>query len=349
VLQETNATKQQDILARAKQHLDTASRLAPDDALPLFDLCQLYILRRSKDAATKACSEAQQMNPHYLPGALLTAQMWLLRGEWTKAEELLKAKAKEHPEDHQIGFMMVRTYLIGQRLHLAQEELDRWIKHPEVKQHDFKRLQGLIAFSNRDFSSARGYLQQAAQHDADDPEISVFLAHAKLRAGALDDDVERQLKAQLRHPIWGGYAWLALGELRRRQRRFQDAEENFVEAIKALQEGITPPWVMAEAYLQRALAWQEKHGWRHERVALYLDEAHALDIPSAELHYVRGLHALNQKKPALQDALRSLDRSLTLDPTRCDTLKALATTYTALKRRDDADRTKRALSSQRCP
>jgi tetratricopeptide (TPR) repeat protein len=346
---ERDATRRQDMLAQAKKRLDAAARLAPDDAQVLYDLCQLQLARRNKEAALATCEDAMARGDKYVPGMLYVAQMRLQRGEWEQSEALLKALQEAHPQDLQIGAMLVRTYIVGSRLGKAQETLDGWLKEPGAKTSQFKLLQGLIAFNMRDFAAAQGYLQQAAELDPSDAEAAIFVAYAKLRMGEQGAPVEDVLKAQLRHPQWGGFAWLALGELRRRQGRFQDAEENLAQALTTLQEGMTPPWMIGDAYLQRALAWQAKHGWGHERVKQHLNDAAGQgDSGSAELAYVRGLYMLNQKKPQLEAAAEEFERSLSVAPKSCATLQALALTYTKLKRNDDLDRVNDAQKSLKC-
>jgi tetratricopeptide (TPR) repeat protein len=347
--QERDTTKRQDLLAQAKKRLDNAARRAPDDALVYYELCQLQIMRRNKESARSACLEAEQRGDQYVPGMLYVAQMWLMNGEWGQAEELLKALQEEHPDDFNIGALLVRANVVGGQLAQAQEALDAWLKHPGGKTPRFKLLQGLIAFNGRDFAAAQGYLQQAAQQDPKDAEAAIFLAYARLRNGEQGAQVEDVLKAQLRHPQWDSFAWLALGELRRRQGRFQDAEENLAQAITLLQEGGAPPGLVGEAYLQRALAWQSKYGWSNDKVRTYLDEAMGKGgSGSSELLYVYGIYLLNQKKPRLEEAAEKLEASLASAPRSCETLQALRLTYTRLKRAEDLSRIEGAERSNSC-
>jgi tetratricopeptide (TPR) repeat protein len=348
--QERDASKRQDMLSQAKKRLDSAARLMPDDALIQYDLCRVQLMRRQRGADRQSpCMEGKRLGRRYIPGILLVAQLHQLQGAWPQAEELLKELQQHAPDDHRIGAALVRTYLVAGRTEAAQQTLDAWIKDPIAKTAGYKLLQGLVAFNMRDFATAQGYLQQAVELAPKDAEAQIFLAYAKLRQGDMSAAVEDALKAQLRHPRWGGFAWLALGELRRRQGRFQDAEENLAQAIAILQESATPPWMLGEAYLQRALAWQAKHGWGHKQVKQYLDDAAGQgDVDSAELAYVRGLYLLNQKKPLLDEAAAELERSLAAAPRSCDTLQALALTYKRLKRGADLERVAQAQTSLKC-
>ena len=312
-----------DLLSQAHKRLSAAAARAPIDARSHRDMCHLYTIRGRVERARASCERALKLNPASTTSALTQARLWLDEGQTRQAVRLL-AELDARLERHlPTSALLVRALMFAGDLQAARDELGEWSGVEGADEGTLTLLQGLHAFNSRAYVKALGYLERAVELRPADVEAEVFLAYARIRLGDLKA-AEGPLLKHLKDPSWGGYAWLALGELRRRQGRFDDAEENLERAAKLLQNGQIPPWYITEAYLQRALAWQDRHGWRTDQVQTYLKLAAERGTERhPELNYVRGLHALEQRRADYERAAAFFQAALAIQPTHCPSITSL--------------------------
>lgn len=307
-------------LKRADEALSRALSQSADPREPTLSLCLLRQAQGQLDEAEAPCDALAKLAPHH-PGAITArVNLKLRQGELDDARDLMLDALKVLPESAPVPEDFTRALIQLGLLEQAQRALDARASQPQSQLPITRALRGRVAFARGRDALAIGYFDQASGL----PEAQVFGAYARVRLGK-PEDAETNLKAQLSHPRWGGHAWLALGELRRRQGKFKDAEENLAKAIQLLKASGQTPELLAQAWLQRALTWQMKHGWDHSRVDLYLRYATKVDAPaSTELLYVRGLRELyRRKRPNMRAAITLLDQALALDDTHCLAMRAL--------------------------
>lgn len=334
--QADQAKLRQDLIASAQKRLVTADRLSPLDAQVELLQCQVEAARGKLMDALGRCEQAHKLAPSSPPIILQLADVQLQLQKRMIARDLLAEARERLPQNVAISLLLARTYTMMGFYDDAQQELDRWLSDPLATSADYKTAQGLLAFHKADLDAALGYLKQATELEPTQIEAQIFLAYTQVRFGELKL-TEKPLRAHLDHPRFGGYAWLALGELRRRQRRFQDAEENLSKAISLLKDSSSPEWMIGEAYIQRALAWQDKYGWENTRVAQHLNAAleHSAER-SAELHYLLGLRQLKLRRPNLNAAIPHFEQALKLQPHHCVSLRSLDYIYTKLRQSKQA-------------
>ena len=320
-------------LAQAQALLERASALAPVSLELERAQCELLRELGEPKAALARCARAAELAPQHPQVLMALAAQHLSLGQALQARDLLTRYTSEHPTHWPSSLMLARALTRAGRLDAAQAELDRWLSDPVAERAEFKAAQGMVAFARGQLDVALGYLKQAAQLDPQHVEAQIYWAYTRVRFGELKEP-EQTLREHLEHPQLGGVAWLALGELRRRQRRFKDAEQNLERAISALKASAAgADGAISEAYMQRALAWQDKHGWAHPRVEAHLKAALAQGGQDlVEVHYLLGLRELNQRRPDLARALTHLERAHQLSPEHCMTLRSLDYLYKKLNR-----------------
>ncbi|MFU8803593.1 MAG: tetratricopeptide repeat protein [Bradymonadaceae bacterium] len=194
-------------------------------------------------------------------------------------------------------------------------------------------LKGRLAFARRDYAEARKFFERAQEINKDDFMANVMLGHTLVRLGE-NGPADRLLRDLLSAPVWGGHAWLALGELRRRQGRFQDANTNLTRARERLSSHIIPPRIEALIDVELALAWQRHRNWDHARVEQYLDAARQhSDEDFVEVLLAQGQFELGKRRRNLPAARRALEKATELDPNLCEAWSSLRQVYQAQRAR----------------
>jgi tetratricopeptide (TPR) repeat protein len=324
------------LLAKAEKNLRVliAKSSRPDLE---FTLCEAMMLGGKLEAAANHCAIGLTLNPSSPYGTLLNARLWLLDGKTEEALTALAKLADRRPDDFDVSQWLVRALIVDASFDDAQKELDRWLGKPQGDSSTGQVLGGLIALNRGQSSAAATFFERGIQADPKNDEARILHAYASIRTGLPEDavaTVTATLRKRLTHPDWGGYAWLALGELRRRQGKFADAEENLGKALDLIQSGTTPAWMRTEIHLQRALAWQDHKGWNHPEVLKHLTAAREVSDPDyPALLYVEGLYNLERRKPDLTAAVARFTAALEADPNSCPTLDALATAHKKAKDR----------------
>ena len=327
---DADTKKRKNLEAQSDKRFSEALAASQQDAPIYYDRCAAIARRGQLERAMESCEEGYALASDYIPGAVLRAQVLSQMGEAAKAilalEELDSTTGAKS--------LTVRTALARALILSGQaEEANSMVSALQKEAPDDPRvtlLTGLHAFHLEQYIQAHDALNRAVKSAPTSIEASVFLAYAKVRLGKLDE-AEAPLKKHLHAPIWGAYAWLALGELRRRQESFDDAEENLSTALDLFSNEHAPAWFITEAYLQRALAWSSDKGWKNDRVAQYLEQAAKEgDANHVGLNYVRGVHALSSGRPSHERAEVFFERALKQNPHHCPTLKALPVTLRKL-------------------
>ena len=327
-------SEREELLARAEKNLRVliAENTTPDIQ---FTLCEAMLLGAKLETAAEQCKAGYTVNPESPYGALLNARLWLHEGKTADAVLTLTKLTQRRPGDFLASSWLVRALIIDASFVDAQKELDRWLAKPESSSATGQILGGLIALNRGQSSAAATFFKRGIEADPKNDEARVLHAYASIRTGLPKDEipaVERALLKRLTHPDWGGYAWLALGELRRRQGKFSDAEENLGQALKRIQSGTTPSWMNTEVHLQRALAWQDHKGWNHSEVAKHIQRAREVSDPDyPALLYIEGLYLLERRKPDVAASIDRFTRALVADPNNCPTLKALVAAHKKAK------------------
>ncbi len=290
--------------------------------LARYELCELYLAQRRYESARGACQDAAKINDSSIQGKLARARLELESGSPTKAKSLLLPLDAKRHDFLPLAELLVRTYISQGDFGVAEQRLNKLIQtHPDALVA--QTLKGRLAFAMGRYVEASELLQSVADAPSHPVEAQIFLAYARIRTGTLQA-VEEPLKKHLSHPIWGGYAWLALGELRRRQKRFDDAEENLEKARTLLDHPYISSWFKIEALTQRALNWQAKHSWQHPQVERYLKQAEGIgEDTHADLNYLLGALELSQKRADRSEAIARFDRAILIDSRHCASLHTL--------------------------
>ncbi|MEM1348618.1 MAG: tetratricopeptide repeat protein, partial [Myxococcota bacterium] len=205
----------------------------------------------------------------------------------------------------------------------------RWRARPIGTSSVVHVLQGHVAFRQRQNTLAKSHYERALKAEPANVEADIFLQYARIRLGS-SDDVETILRAHRSHPKWGGFAWLILGELRRAQERFEDAEDSFTKALESLKATTAPPWMRAEVFVQRALAWQQAKGWDHPNVEAYLQRATEVSSGYPEALYAQGVWALSIEPAKPEASIPPLERFLKVRPRDCQALRSIARAHKLL-------------------
>lgn len=334
--QEENNSKRKDLQAQSDKRFSQALAASEFDAPIFFDRCRVFARRGALERAYGYCQDAHKLVEDNVPGEVTRADVMAQMGKTDESIRALESldNLTEH-ENITVRVALARTLLLSDRAEQAQKLVDA-LKSQAPDDPRVILLLGLHAFHSERYVQAYSQLKRAKELAPTNTEAAVFFAYAQVRVNKLEEATE-PLKKHLSDPVWGGYAWLALGELRRRQERFEDAEENLQKATTLLTESNAPTWFITEAYLQRALAWTNKKGWQDNNVAAYLSLAASRGNENhAGLNYVRAIHTLYQRKPDQERALAYFDLALEAQADHCPTLEAMPATLRAVSKDDRA-------------
>ncbi len=320
-LESSKQSMQKQFQAAQRELMDVVANM-PYEAPTRFTLCDLYISLDDTEKATNACKQASKQNPNYLPGKITLAKLSLVEGNPQQAKSILLPLDVKHPDYLPLARILISAYLNQGDLGAASQRLEKLSQlYPDNPITHL--LLGRLAFARGRYKDAIQHLKPVAQNYKAMAEAQLFLAYAQVRMGKLDG-TDNTIKSYLSHPTLKSYAWLALGELRRRQDRFNDAEENLQKAADLFADATVSNWFRIEVYMQRALAWQSHHGWQHPKVRMYLEKARAFDEDShADLNYLLGALEMGQKKADKEQALVYFNKALSIFPNHCPSINAL--------------------------
>ncbi len=287
-----------------------------------FLLCEVHLLERDGTGAEKACLEGRKINPTFATGALLMARLRRLQGQYKEAREIIDVGAKQRPEDIRFGLERARIALESHDVDAAQGEINRWLGK-DVATFELNLLEGRLAFQRGDYAKAAAYLQNAQSMPQGDGEATVFFGVTLVRLGRYDEAGPLLLDT-LVHPSWSGWGWLYLGELRRRQQRYDDAFENFPKALRDFKAQTGARARFSTLYAEWALTFAARYGWDHPRVIASLETGRDDgDSDDPELNQVYADYYLKRRSPDSEAAARYLNKVVQVAPYRCSAVRQL--------------------------
>lgn len=303
--------------------------------------CELDRHIKDLKAAKESCAQALQQQPTRVDNILAFAHTHMDSGHPELAKSLVRPAINAHTTNPSLRHLLIAASIRQGLFQEAFKDFEQWQNSQAPKTKEFERVEALLNFQRGRYALASTQAEQFIQSAPDDVEIQLMLAYANMRHEKLEG-VEDVFKAHLKDASFGGYAWLGLGELRRKQDKFKDAEQNLSRARRMLKKQDAPSWMKVEASIQRALAWQQKHGWSHTKIKKHLDQAQR-DASGVmpELSYLLGLYELNQAPPEYAAAKAHFDATLEVNPAHCLTLKSLAYINTQQNKSVDKDVRKR--------
>ncbi|MBA2661858.1 MAG: hypothetical protein H0U74_06155 [Bradymonadaceae bacterium] len=317
------------LVQAARKSFEQALITRPNDTILLHDRCQADIALRDAVAAKASCERARRANPEYLPGMIAIAHLHMLEGNYDLANTMLQDLRLQHPLNARLSLTLARTQIGRGQLDRASEEVNRWLGEPAHESAEWMLVEGRIAFARREYTKALGYFQRAHESPANTGEAVAFLGTALARLGHIDR-ADALLRDALSHPTYGADSWMALGQLRRRQDRFADANTNLTRALQHFEAQIASPRRLAQVHAELARAWQIGHGWTHPNVLRHIELGQELagnDEP--DWLHTFGLYQLAKRKPEQALAQRAFERAVEIDRFHCESWQALLRIYNA--------------------
>lgn len=309
---------QDKLLRSAAKAFEKAQELDSDERWA-FAECEANLIRLDEKPAEKACLAGRKLNPHFVPGMVLTARLKRLQDEIQESRELITKASVERPEDIEAGIEKIRLFMQNRDLEGAQKEIDKWHSR-EPGNHTIKVLEGRIAYLRAEFQRAAAYLETAYKEEPTDGEAAVFYGSALAKLGQYEEAGEN-LRDMLSHPEWGPYGWMLLADVRRVQSRWRDVEQNLAAARRDFNKTLGPKLRFSLLYTQYARYYAERHRWDHPAVLRNLEKAKAdgdLDEPEMNLTFAE--YYLKRRKPDLEAASQYIENVLRVAPYRCDAI-----------------------------
>lgn len=309
-------------LDAAETHVKAALELVDDERLH-FELCRAYVLLRSGEEAEAACEAGRNLNPNYVPGILVMAELRRLQGRSNEAVDLLEPLVDDRPDDQEVALSLARSVLQNGDVLRAQKIVDEWIGKGVAEEH-FKLIEGLINYERKRYSRAAGYFKHASQAAPIEVESMVYYASTAIELGQ-SEEPDTILRDLLSHPTWGGTAWMELGKLRHKQSRWRDVEQNFSRARSEFKSNTGPKAQLSELAAAWALAYKDRWNWDHSRVSSMLEQGQDEGDPgNPELNYTLALYHLNKRRSDRDAGRRHLVKTVEEAPYRCDAQLLLA-------------------------
>ncbi len=315
-------------ITTARDELLAALDIDPTDIFTRYELCSAEIDLGMEEEAEESCKSAFDHNSAYWPGALHYVRLRTRQGRYEEARELHSEISAHHDE---AGWPMNAAeirILIGLReFEEARQRLEETAEDA-VDEVEHAILSGRLEFARYDYEAAREHFAEARELDSDNDEAAVLYGHTLVRLGNRSEANDLLLDL-LSAPVWGGYAWYALGELRRRQGRFSDVRTNLSRADERLEAHIFPPEIYVNIDVELIRAWQERYSWDHSEIENLFESARekAGDEEIVELMIVDGAYHIDKRRPARRAARSILERALELDPLHCEGWELLEEVY----------------------
>ncbi len=328
--------------------LNKAQKLLPSEERFQFLECEIHLENSDAKKAETSCMAGRKLNKEFVSGALVLAKLRRAEGRYKEAREVLEPLTKALPKDVRLGVEMARVALATGQLDEAESIVNQHLPaNTDLIILDI--LQGRIALERQAYTKAAGYLQKAAEQKNPKGEALVFFGHVMTILNRFDD-ANKALLDGLSDPLWGGHAWMYLGELRRAQGKLKDARENLVKARSEFKERIGPRQRYSTLYAYRALEARDRMNgnWGHPNVKKMLDVA--VDQGDEEdpfYHWVAAQYELGKKQPDLNAADRHLTNIANRAPYRCDAIKTWVKVREVLKD-DKALKEAKTVESENC-
>lgn len=292
-------------------------------------LCEVGLAAGAPEATDESCQDARNRDEDSIEAARLAIRAALVRGDLERAADLLDDLPDGADDYWETAALRLRVQLRSFDFDRAESLLEDWkTKSGEDPLHQL--LTGHLAFERGKYVEAAKRYQNVGGNGAATWEAKLFRAHALVRTEQFEPALElvRQLTDTVR---WKADAWYVFAELRRRQGRAHDALENFRLAKRFYRDTFETPRRRAEREAQLALVWRDIRDWNDRRVLRHLEaalDATEEDIP--EVSFVRGLYHRHKWNADPDLAAEFLQKTVGLQPFRCEAIDALAEVYRAL-------------------
>ncbi|MBA2665339.1 MAG: hypothetical protein H0U74_23825 [Bradymonadaceae bacterium] len=336
----STARLQDRLFKEARGHLRAALALQPTDVFLRYDLCAVEIALGALKPAEKACTEAFEGQAAHRRGALHLVRLRLNQGQYQEAIALRTQIVAHHSadKDFELSAVQVEALTGLRRFEEATEELDRWVGSEHEESLARLVLKARIALAQYQYEEVKDFAQRARAVAPDDHEAGVLFAQALVRTDPERwEEADEILRGLLSSPQLGPRAWMALGELRKRQERYPDATVNLTRAGERFDNLIAPARHQVLVNTELAMVWQARHNWDHARVERHLTQARAQaaehEIEVAQLLVAEARFQLGKRGGERGLAREALEKASELDPLLCETWPLLQRVYEADKAR----------------
>lgn len=319
-------------LESARKDIERAFELDPSFAPIHFTRCDILQRDLKMEAAEEFCFSGRKLAPEYAPGLVTTARLRLMEGKFDDANELTKQALKLRPNDPVVGLLTARVAIERRDFEKGREHINRWLGKA-VDRYELSLLEGRLEFARENYTRAAGYLKEAFELRPNAGEASIYYGHTLARLGDFKN-ASKLLREYLSHPTWSGYAWAALGEVRRKQRKLKDAYQNLDKAIAIYDEQEVPARYWSHVYTEYALTNRLQYRkWSHPTVKRMLNRGRKKGDPDDPgLNMAFGEYYLNLRRPDYGEAMKHIQKVVDVAPYRCDAVTALQTLYKRAER-----------------
>jgi tetratricopeptide (TPR) repeat protein len=323
-------------LPLARQHLESASRLKPDNAMVWAALAQTYLHGKETELANQAAARATRLAPADSPAQHAIAMFYSETGDFAKAAAAERQYASSQGADAGAAASAAELSLRAGDAEQAVQWAKAALQHGDAAQVHY--LLGLAyAAANRPDESERE-LRAAVERDALTEAYAYDLGQMQLRRGDFASAAGTLGKACERFPN-SAQIQLAFGVAAYGQRRFADAIDAFLR-VTVIDPAVEQPYAFMARILGQAgdrlpqvvaafAAWEKAEPDNYLAVCLHAKAlgAAAGDTPEIEAklrrsiqlndaywesHYELGV--LLGKNRQWKQAAAELSRSIELNP-----------------------------------
>jgi tetratricopeptide (TPR) repeat protein len=235
-------------LAQARQHLESASRLKPDNPMVWAALAQTYLHGKETALANDAAGRAARLAPPDSPAQHALAMFYSETGDFAKAASAEGLYASSQGTDvaaaPSAADLSLRAGQADQAVHWAQTALQRG----ETAQAH--HLLGMAYAAANQPDEAERQLRSAAERDPLSEPFAFDFGQMQLRRGDFAGATATFEKACRRFPK-SAQMQLAFGVAAYGQRRFADAIDAFLR-VTAIDRSVEQPYVFMARILPQA-------------------------------------------------------------------------------------------------
>ena len=343
-------------LPQARQRLESASRLQPDNALVWAALAQTYLHSQETNRAAEAAQHAASLAPADPVVNHALAMFYSETGDFTKAADCERRFASSPAADPQAA---ARAAELSLRAGQAEEAI-RWAK-TSLERSDTATLHHLLGQAYVAANQPETALRELRKAVQGDPQVEAFvfdLGQVQLRAGDFSGAFLTFEEGRHRFPA-SAQVELAYGVAAYGQRHFTEAIDAFLQVTR-LDPSLEQPYVFLARILDQAgdrlprildayAAWEKTAPQNHLPPCLYAEALAAADGDPAnierelrrsielndrywESHFELGLLLAN--KGEWPSAAAELSLSIELNPKNAPAHFQLARAYDKLGRRE---------------
>lgn len=332
---------------RAKVHLQRAIKLRPRDTDAYLVLSQLWLDQGNADEAVRVVEELGAALPGEPMGYRRLGLALTERGDFERAERMLRKAADRDPGDFETWVALARVFDSTRRPEEADAAFGKALE-VDPESQEVLLAAGRLALREGKVARARGYFDQLLSL-AKDPELSVKVAFSYLatrQLGEAADVLDGARKAGFGEPRISFYS----GIVHEKLNRWRKAAEAFSEVPRSAGELFHEARMHQASALSRAGSHKQALDLtragieeRPDYVPLYSTRARALEragmLREAEGFLTRSLNerpepaifdalaALYQRQGRLADAITLLSRALAKRPRDETLLYTLGAAY----------------------